>query len=270
MQGPQCVDGGDATAGDLAAEGLGGCLLVLLDEEALGGESPELIGVAECLEQLFVGSLVEGESWGGLCGVLPDQAIDASVLAVAVGIDVGVAFAVFTAVAAAFRGGGRVVLDDEVVPVGDPEVAVGADFGGDGGEPFICAGDDGEAVNGLVAGAVGDVFEHAEEVSGGATDEGHGILPRGREAVGGGEGVAGAGGVLAEGIDLPDVGGDGVEVGGVRDHFGGHAGGIRVGGGGESAEEGGVGVGGGTEDIAGGVEAEAPGIVVELVEERDV
>lgn len=270
MERPERVDCGDAAAGDLAAERLDRGFVMVLDEETLGGEAPELVGVAERFEEFIGGGVGErgGVGFGG--AVFPDEAVDTSVLAVAIGVDMGVALAVFAAVAAAFGGGGGVMLDDEVVPIRDPEVAIGADFGGDGGEPFIGAGYDRESVDGFIAGAVRDVFEHTEEVSGGAADEGHRVTPGWGELGGGGEGVTCAGGVLAEGVDLADVGGDGVEVGGIGDHFGGHAWGIRVGGGGEGAEEGGVGVGGGAEDIAGGVEAETPGIVIELVEKRDV
>jgi hypothetical protein len=57
--------------------------------------------------------------------------------AVAVGVEVGVSFSRFGGVAASVVVGGGVVLDDEVIPIGDPEVAVGTDFGGDGGEVFI-------------------------------------------------------------------------------------------------------------------------------------
>lgn len=94
-------------------------------------------------------------------------------LAVAIGVDVGVSFSVFGCVAAAVVAGGGVMLDDEVIPIGDPEVAIGADLGGDGGEPFVGGGDDGEGVFGGEARAIlGDV-ELSKKVSGGAGDEGH-------------------------------------------------------------------------------------------------
>lgn len=98
-------------------------------------------------------------------------------LAIAVGIDVSIAFSGGGCVAAATFAGSRVVLDDKVIPIGDPEVAIGADFGGDGGEPFVGGGDEGEVVLGIVACAFLRGLEFSEEVSGGAADEGGVALP---------------------------------------------------------------------------------------------
>ena len=52
--------------------------------------------------------------------------------AIAIRVGVGVAFAGFGIVTSILRAGGWVVLDDEVIPIRDPEVAVGSDFGSDG------------------------------------------------------------------------------------------------------------------------------------------
>ena len=49
-------------------------------------------------------------------------------------------------VAAAFRIGGRIVLDDEIVPVRDPEISVRPDFGGNGREPLVSACEESEVI----------------------------------------------------------------------------------------------------------------------------
>ena len=108
---------------------------------------------------------------------VPDESVDAAVLAIAVGIDVSIAFSRGGFVAAATFAGSRVVLDDKVIPIGDPEIAIGSDFGGDGGEPFIGGGDEGEVVLGMVACAFLGGLKFPEEVTGGAADEGGVALP---------------------------------------------------------------------------------------------
>lgn len=87
--------------------------------------------------------------------------------------------------------------------------------------------------------------------------------------------MSGGGGVATEDIDLSDVWGDGVERGrgGNEDCalafstvpiF------LRESGSGDAAEEAGVVIGGGAEDIADIIEAEAPGVVVKLVNEFEI
>jgi hypothetical protein len=121
-----------------------------------------------------------------------------------------------------------------------------------------------------VSGSIWNGFKFAEEVAGGAVDEGHFSAPGFGEVPRVGEGVAGGGGVAIEDVDLADVGGDGLEGLGVGDALGGESFSAFVDAGGDAAEEGGMVVGGGAEDVAVLVEAEAPGVVVELVEEFDI
>ena len=124
-----------------------------------------------------------------------DYAVDAAVLAVAVGVDVRVAAAVFCIVpCAAFIGRG-VVLDDEIIPVGHPQVAIGTNLGHDGAEPFIGAGHEAEGVDGLVAGLLGANVVHAEQIAGGTADKRAAIAPCLGKTGAGGKGMAAAGGI---------------------------------------------------------------------------
>lgn len=82
--------------------------------------------------------------------------------------------------------------------------------------------------------------------------------------------MAGSGSVAPEDIDLPHVRGDGVEGGRGGDDV--SAGTTSAGedGGGDAAEEAWVVIGGGAKGVAGIVEAESPGVVVELVKELEI
>ena len=172
--------------------------------------------------------------------------------------------------ATAFEAGGGVVLDDEVLEVGDPDGAVGADFGVDGGVPFIGAGVEVHVVEGFVAGAVGLDVHEGDDFHGGLADHGFAL-----EAFGEGAAVdevgASGGGVAAEDVDLAEVGGDGVAGVDDVDFFGGLAlGAFGVSGGGDAAEEDGGAVGGAAELVAGVVGAVGPGVVGEPVEELEL
>jgi hypothetical protein len=158
-------------------------------------------------------------------------------------------------------------LDDVVLPVGEPDGAVGADLGEDGGQPFVAAGDE---VEGVVGGVTGAVALHVEERDGfhrGLAD--HGLaLEAGGEVVGVNERAAGGGGVAAHDVDLAEVRREGVGLVLGVDALGGH--GARAfgdDGGGEAAEENGGVVGGAAKLVAKLVGAVAPRVVGELVEE---
>src|SRR5262249_2873038 len=107
--------------------------LAALHQQALGVQPPAHVVVLEGGDEgVGVGMGQVGEFRFG--GVLVDDAVDPAVLLVAqVGL-VGVALAGLVA------DGGGVVLDDVVVPVDHPDVAVGADLGHGGGAPLIVAG----------------------------------------------------------------------------------------------------------------------------------
>ena len=195
-----------------------------------------------------------------------DYSVDAAVLAVAVGIDVRVAAAVFCIVPGAALIGRGVVLDDEIIPVGHPQVAIGANLGHDGAEPFIGAGHEAKGIDGLVTGVLGANVVHAEQIAGGPADKRAAIAPCLWKTGTGGKGMAAAGGVSVKGINLPDVRRDWEKARGVGNHLGALAALAAVNGRRQSAEKGGVVVGRGTEHIAGLVEAHAPGVVVELMQ----
>ena len=77
--------------------------------------------------------------------------------------------------------------------------------------------------------------------------------------------MAGSGGVTIEDIDLADVGGDGLEARRGRDTLGGEPFAVEVDRGGDATEEGRMVVGGGSVNIALSIEADSPGVVVELM-----
>ena len=233
----------------------------MLYEQPLGGEAPEQIVVTERADK--VGSRLERWLFGGVTAM--DHAVDAAVLAVAIGIDVGVSLTVFRIIPGAAFVRGRVVLNNKIVPVGHPEIAVGSYFGDDWAEPFIGAGHEAKGVDGLVAGILGADVVHAEEIAGGPTNERASIAPGFGESGAGGKSMAAAGGVGVEGIDLPDVWRDGVKTRRVGDHLGTLAALAAVHGGGQTAEESGIIIGRGAEHIARFIEAHTPCVIVELM-----
>ena len=233
----------------------------MLYEQPLGGEAPEKIVVTERADK--VGSCLERWLFGGVTAM--DHAVDAAVLTVAIGIDVGVSLAVFRIIPGAAFVRGRVVLNNKIVPVGHPEIAVGAYFGDDWAEPFIGAGHEAKGVDGLVAGILRADVVHAEEIAGGPANERAPIAPCLGESRTGGKGMAAAGGVGVEGIDLPDVWRDGIKTRRIGDHLGTLAALAVVHGGGQTAEESGIIIGRGAEHIARFIEAHTPCVVVELM-----
>jgi len=132
--------------------------------------------------------------------------VNAAVLLVAERGFVGVALAVAGVESGARFVRGRVVLDDQVVPIADPNRAVGSGFRVDGTGPGIGAAVDVvRKLFGNKAGAFGDDFELADEFAGGFADEGDAVAVVFREPVRGVERVAGGGGVAVELVHLADV-----------------------------------------------------------------
>ena len=191
-------------------------------------------------------------------------------LPVAVWVDVGVAAAVAGRVTAASDTRGGVMLDDEVVPVGDPKMPIRADLGDDGREPFIRTGDKAVPVFRGITGAGRGHVIRAQQVAGRGTNEGGAVTVFFRERRRSGECVAAAGGVGVERVHLPDVRGDRVKRARIGDHLGAHLSFAAEHSRRDAAEKRRVVVGGRAEDIPGGVEAKPPGVVVELVQKLDV
>ena len=162
------------------------------------------------------------------------------------------------------------MLDDEVLPVGEPDGAVGADLGEDRGHPFVGARDEAEAVLGDVARAVRLDVHEADELHRRLAD--HRLtLQAGRELGGVDEGRAGRGGIAAHHVDLTEIRGDRVGRADDVDLLGRHAAGaLGPGGGGDAAEEDRGVVGRATEGVAGGVGAIAPGVIGELMQELEL
>ena len=102
-------------------------------------------------------------------------------LPIAIGIHVRIALACLGLVATTSPIGCRIVLNNEVIPIGYPQMTIRAHLRGDRRKPLIGTGDQRGSVDGLVSRAIGHVLIHPQEISGRATDEGHGILPRFRK-----------------------------------------------------------------------------------------
>ena len=82
--------------------------------------------------------------------------------------------------------------------------------------------------------------------------------------------MAAAGSVGIKGIDLPDIGSDGIKARGTGNHLGAHGTIGTIYGGRDAAKESGVVIGGRTEDITRFIEADSPGVVIKLVKELDI
>ncbi len=173
------------------------------DELALGGEFPEQIRVIEGSDALFNGCesgkrIVLRSLW-----INP---VDPPVLPVAVVVEVGVSGAELVVRAE------RIVIADGVVPVRDPDRAIGADLGGDGGGPGVGGGVEVVFKAGGLKG-VADILvtRGGHQVHGRFANEGPPVPPLLREAAGGVDSVTSAGGTLLLGIVLEVITGDGVE-----------------------------------------------------------
>lgn len=144
----------------------------------MGLEPPKEVGVGEAGEQRVE---VGGDEFrvGVVLAALGIDAEDAAKRILAQRGLVGIALAVLGIVTGGILVGRGVVLDDEVIPIRDPDGAVGAG-------PTAAAGV--EVVRGLrgnIARALGGDFELADELAGGFADEGDAVAVIFREAAGG-------------------------------------------------------------------------------------
>ena len=171
-------------------------------------QAPEHVVGFEDLDQFVRGGFGEVELLARLAGGI-DEPINSAVDFVAQRGFIGAAFAGFEAAR------DRIVLDDVVVPVDEPERAVGPDFGGDRSSPFIIGSECVKVVASGEARAIGLHDELAEQMAGGLALEGNTIPIFGRKGAGGVKRVACAGSVCAVLIDLADFFGDGIETRGV-------------------------------------------------------
>ena len=252
---------------DDIAERRGEVLLLALDDEALGAKASVLGAAGETGEQLSGGVALRCLRDGA--GLVPDDAVDATAGMVAQVVLMRAADTRLGIETAAVHAGGRIVLDDEVLPVGEPDGAVGTDFGEDRRHPFVGAGHEAVAVLGDVTGPGGLHVHEADELHRRLAD--HGLALQARGQLGGvDEGRAGGGGVAAHDVDLTEVGGDRMGLVDDVDLLGRHAAGaLSPRGRGDAAEEDRGVVGGTTEGVAGGVGAIAPCVVRELVEKLE-
>ena len=171
--------------------------------------------------------------------------------------------------AAAFFARRGVVLDDEVLEIGHPHGAIGADLGMHGAVPFVAAGVKIEGIERFVAGAVGLHIHERDDFHRRFADHGHALEALGK-SVAVDEVRACGGGVATEDIHLAKVRRDGVSGIDDIDFLCRHAAAaIGVGSGGDAAEEEGRAIGGATELIARVVGAVAPGVVGELMQELE-
>ena len=207
---------------------------------------------------------------GAGAGLVPDDTVDTPPDMVAEVVLMRAADAGLGVIAATADARGRVVLDDEVLPVGEPDGAVRADFGEDRGHPFVGAGDQAVSVLGDIAGAGGLHVHERDQLHRRLAD--HRLaLQAGRELRGVDEVRAGGGGVAAHHVDLTEIRGDGMGLVDEIDLLGRHAAGaLGPGRGRDAAEEDRGVVGRATESIAGRVGALAPGVIGELVQEFEL
>ena len=158
--------------------------LAALDQQPLGVHPPELVVVPERGDQPGGVGRIERRRLGG-GRPLVDDPVDPPVGLVA---QRGLVGGPLAGLEPARRG---VVLDDVVVPVDDPDVAVGADLGRDRRGPFVVAGQQVPAVVGDDVAPLALERERGDQVPGRLGDERRlvpvlaGIGPRGVERMAG-------------------------------------------------------------------------------------
>ncbi len=189
--GPQCRDGIGTLFGD---------------QQALGGHAPEHVVVGQGIHQCFsVGiSQIQRLILGGVFG---HQPVDPTPLPVPQRVDVGIALTFFGIKTGGFFGGNRVVLDDEVVPVGHPQVAVGAHVHLHRREPLIGTAQNRTTVFGFVPDAIGLRVDKklTEQVRGGFAHKGAAVPELFREGSRRVEAQPGTGSVTAVEVHLKEV-----------------------------------------------------------------
>ena len=269
LQGPEGVDGADVGRfGCQLAKGRSEVLLLSFDDQALGAEAAVLRAARKTRDKVCGGIALR--CLGDRARLIPDDAVDTSARVVAQVVLVRATDAGLGVIAAATDARGRVVLDDEVLPVGEPDGAIRADFGKDRRHPFIGAGDEAVGILGDIAGAVGLHVHESDELHRRLADHRHALqaLRKLRRVD---ERRTRSGGPAAHHVDLSEVRGDRVRLVDDVDLLGRHAAGaLGPGRGGDAAEEDWSIVGRATEGVAGGVGAITPGVVRELVQELEL
>ena len=246
-----------------------------IDERPLGPHPPEEIVVGEHRHELLRrgGSEVARGRCGGGRSAFVDDAENPAVALVAERRLVGVPLAVLEA------GRRGIVLDDVVVPIDHPHLAVRAHLGGDRRRPFIVAGEEIPGHPAREAGAARRELEGGDDVAGRLADEGGAIPVFAGVGPGRVEPVAGGGGELPEVVDLPDRGIAAVESLGDLHHRA--AGNPAEGRGAPAADAlvnpigkrhvfAGIAVGSRAEDEALFRETKTPGVVVRAAEELEL
>ena len=202
------MDGGDVRLGchDEGEEVRGQGGLLAFDNQLLGTEAAILRRALEPREESGVGRRLARIDARGRLG---DDPVNAAARMIAKGILVRTADARLGVVTAPAHAGGRVVLDDKVLPVGEPDGPVGADGGEDRRHPFVGRSDDVVAILGHVAGALGDDVHKINQLHGRLADHRR-TLQTGRQLGGVDEIRTSRGGVAAHHVDLAKVRGDGM------------------------------------------------------------
>ena len=175
---------------------------VLFDSRPLGLHTPEHVAAGEID---FVGII------GRALGVDP---VDSSVLFIPVRGDIGVPLAAFGVQSRGPLIRGRVVLDNDIVPVTDPECSIRPDLRADGSGPGISRVID--VVRLLLefeSGTLGLAGPLADELAGRRADEGDIVPVTLGKSSGGVEGVSRGGCVAVVSIDLSDIRGTREEEG---------------------------------------------------------
>ncbi len=150
-------------------------LVATIDKKALSGQAPEHIVMAQGIDHFFPVGIVQSETLSIV--TLVDQTVYSPMLTIAVRVDVGVPGTGLGCVTSTVRVRRWVVLDDEVVPVGKPEVSIRSNFGNDRREPLVGAGNQTEGIDGLEARAPGPYVVHPEQVTGRPANESPAVSP---------------------------------------------------------------------------------------------
>ena len=161
--------------------------------------------------------------------------------------------------------GSRIVLDNEVLPIGKPDGTIGTDFCADRRHPFIAAGHKIKSILGNVSGPIRLHVHQGDELHGGLTHHGFSLQTRG-QVRGVDKAAASCGRISAEDVHLSVVGGDGmcfflkIDLLG-RHPF--HA--CRINRGRDATVENGGTIGGAAEIVTGGIGTLSPRIIGKLM-----
>ena len=187
---------------------------------------------------------------------------------VAVWVDVRVPLTVLRVITSTIFVWGRVMLDNKIIPIRDPQIPVGPHFRRNRREPLVGRSKKGKAVFSFVTRAVAGEVIFPQQMPGRTANKRHLFTERLRESRRGRHGLTRTGGIVVESVHLTNVGCNRMERTICRNHLGAHPlFATSIGGSWNAAEEAGIVVSGRAKHVTGRIETHPPGVVVELVHE---